>query len=151
MTNKLNWKQPAHAISHSCRRYLYQVDIEMKNAGIKPSPILNEFHTELTSLMGQVWALNTKECREHEILDAIKACNDDDVYRALEHLENTAETFSYTPGITPNAFVIRLAMNNGWEPFPEPTDDEMGLVGEPPLSAKERLDNAWNEKMYAKG
>jgi hypothetical protein len=150
MTNKLNWKEPAHAISHSCRRYLYQVDIEMKNAGLKPSPILNEFHAELTSLMAQVWLLHTKESRENEIQRAIEQCTDDDVIRALEHMEGTDETFTYTPGITPNAYIIRLAMENGWEPYPEPSDQDLGLVGEPPISAKERMDIAWKEKIYAK-
>jgi hypothetical protein len=61
MTKTINWKEPSIAIAQSCRRYLYQTDIEMKNAGLEPSPILAEFNTELKSLMAQVWSLNSKE------------------------------------------------------------------------------------------
>ena len=151
MTSKNDWMSIANAIAHACRRYTYQVGVEMQKAGLDPSPYLTEQEAELKSLMGQTWNLHTKECRELEIQDAINVCNDDDIIRALEHLEGTSETFSYTPGITKNEYIIRLAMHHGWEPFPEPSDEEMGLTGEPPLSAKERLDIAWKEKMYAKG
>ena len=151
MTSKEDWMSVANALAHSVRRYSYQVGVEMQKASLNPSPYLQEKEVEVKALMGQTWNLYRKECREHEIEDAIKVCNDDDIIRALEHLEGTSETFSYTPGVTKNDYIIRLAMNKGWEPFPEPTDAEMELTGEPPLSAEERIDIAWKEKLYAKG
>ena len=67
MTTTIDWKQAAHAIAHSVRRYKYQNDIEMSNAGVKPSPILNEFNTELQALTAQVWALNSQEDNEKNL------------------------------------------------------------------------------------
>ena len=61
MTTKIDWKAPSLAIAKSGQRYFYQVQIEMQKAGLKPSPILNEFNTEFLSLINQVFTINSKE------------------------------------------------------------------------------------------
>ena len=46
--------------------------------------------------------------------------------------------------------VLAAAIKHDWEPWPEPTDEQMGLLGEPPITLDEMHSKAYSQKLALK-
>ena len=137
LTPESTWKELCIAISKRLMTVSHALPKELIKQDL---PDLEEYINEGINLTTHVWTKSD--------LDLV-------LNEGSSDQEDEAADYLDEHGINPTGLtreqVLTQATGLGWQAYPEPTDEDLGLVGEPPISAKERMDEAWKQKMYAKG
>jgi len=110
--------------------------------GFKNDQVKDESLKEALILTTHVWNKQQKDIIEERIELAIKECNEDEEDKAADYLE---EKTDHNPTGMNREEVLTTAIQNGWERYPEPTDEELGYGSEPPLTLDEIHSKALKE------
>jgi len=137
LTPESTWKELCIALSKKLTTYSH---------GILDPEYKTQYFTEALILTDHVWQKQKDDADAERIVTAIKYCDEQDEERASEYL---AELDINTFGMDRNA-VLAAAIKHDWEPWPEPTDEQMGLVGEPPITLDEMHSKAYAQKLALK-
>ena len=120
-----------NSLSHRLYKLDY-LDVVDKDEAIR---LIKIEQNRVNVLKKKIWNMRAAE----SVLDQI----DDDIYEEIVEwlYENGISTFDSSTR-SDNVF---LAVENGWEMFPEPSDS----FGEPPMTMSEMLENSRKEKREA--
>ena len=134
LTSESTWKELCIALSRKLTTYSH---------GIPDPELKTEYFKEALILTDHVWQKQKNDADVERINNALKFCDIEDENRASEYLEDLGVlTFSMD-----RDEVITEAIKKEWDPWPEPTDEELGLVGEPPITLDEMHTKAWKEHL----
>ena len=110
--------------------------------GFKNDEVKDESLKEALILTQHVWDKQQKDVIQERIQLAIKECDSDEEDRAADYLQDNTE---HNPTDMKREEVLTKAIQNGWERYPEPTDEELGYGSEPPLTLDEMHSKAHKE------
>ena len=134
LTSESTWKELCIALSRKLTTYSH---------GIPDPELKTEYFREALILTDHVWQKQKSDADVERINNALKYCNQQDEDRASEYLEDLdVLTFSLD-----RTEIITEAIKRGWEPWPDPTDEELGLVGEPPITLDEMHTKAYKQHL----
>ena len=107
--------------------------------GFKNDEVKDESLKEALILTQHVWDKQQKDLVQESIQTAIKECNPDEEDRAADYLQDNTE---HNPTDMKREEVLTKAIQNGWERYPEPTDEELSYGSEPPITLDEMYSKA---------